>query len=88
MHFNLKSTYFSVREEGGYVIINGRGFGHGVGMCQEGAMKMAAYNFNYEQITQFYFPGAYFYDTKTENFFEQYVHDLPEILQEEEYFED
>lgn len=88
IHFNLKSTYFSVREEGGYVIIKGRGFGHGVGMCQEGAMKMAAYNFNYEQITQFYFSGAYFYDTKTENFFEQYVHDLPEIMSKEEYFED
>lgn len=56
--FNLKSTYFDVHTEGEYVIIEGRGFGHGVGLCQEGAMQMADYGFSYKQIAQFYFEGV------------------------------
>ncbi len=56
--FNLKSTYFSCSLENGSVVIKGKGFGHGVGMCQEGAMKMAKQGFNYDQILTFYFPGA------------------------------
>ncbi len=56
--FNLKSTFFSVYPENGQVILSGKGFGHGVGMCQEGAMKMAKQGFSYIQILNFYFPGA------------------------------
>lgn len=37
----LKSSFFSVVAVGDTVILKGRGFGHGVGMCQEGAMRMA-----------------------------------------------
>jgi stage II sporulation protein D len=85
MKFRLKSTYFSVEEEGGYVVLSGRGFGHGVGMCQEGAMKMAAYGFNYEQITLFYFPGARFYNLNNEYFYEQNVVEIPEENEIEEY---
>lgn len=54
--FNLKSTFFSCYPEGTDVVIKGRGFGHGVGLCQEGAMKMAKYGFTYEQIALYYFP--------------------------------
>jgi stage II sporulation protein D len=42
-HFDLKSTFFSCYPEGEQVVLKGRGFGHGVGLCQEGAMKMARY---------------------------------------------
>jgi len=56
--FNLKSTYFSCRPEGDDVVINGRGFGHGVGLCQEGAMKMARSGYDFKQILMFYFPGS------------------------------
>ena len=38
---NLRSTFFSVIAEGDSVILKGRGYGHGVGLCQEGAMAMA-----------------------------------------------
>jgi stage II sporulation protein D len=47
---NLRSTFFSVIPEGDSVILNGRGYGHGVGLCQEGAMVMAGSGHNYIQI--------------------------------------
>ncbi|MFA7273818.1 MAG: SpoIID/LytB domain-containing protein [Crocinitomicaceae bacterium] len=76
LNFKLKSTYFSCHEEGDYVVLNGRGFGHGVGLCQEGAMKMAHYGYNYEQIILFYFPGVHFRDLITDSFFAQECNDL------------
>ena len=33
--FSLKSTYFSCYENNDYVHLKGRGFGHGVGLCQK-----------------------------------------------------
>jgi stage II sporulation protein D len=56
--FQLKSTFFSCHPEGNDIVIEGRGFGHGVGLCQEGAMKMSKYEFEYDQILRFYFPGC------------------------------
>ncbi|MFK7785601.1 MAG: SpoIID/LytB domain-containing protein [Crocinitomicaceae bacterium] len=53
--FKLKSTFFSTHPEGSEVVFEGRGFGHGVGLCQEGAMNMAKYNFTYRQIAEYYF---------------------------------
>jgi len=40
------------------VILYGKGFGHGVGLCQEGAMQMAKKGYSYDQILRFYYPGA------------------------------
>lgn len=59
-NFKLKSTYFSVHPEGQNVVLQGRGFGHGVGLCQEGAMNMAQYDMDYRQILKFYFEGIVF----------------------------
>ena len=36
----------------------GRGWGHGVGMCQWGAFAMAKKRYNYKQILNHYYPGA------------------------------
>lgn len=71
--FNLKSTFFSCHPEGDQVVIEGRGFGHGVGLCQEGAMKMAKYGYSYDQIARFYFPGIRIIHLGTTQFFEQEV---------------
>jgi stage II sporulation protein D len=60
--FNLKSTWFTCYREGNYVIINGKGFGHGVGVCQEGAMGMSKNNFSSAQILNFYFSGIHLMD--------------------------
>lgn len=54
-HFNLKSTYFSIEANADKLIVKGRGYGHGVGLSQEGAMKMAKLGKTYEEIINFYY---------------------------------
>lgn len=55
----LKSTLLdSVEIDGDRVIFSGRGFGHGVGMSQWGAYKMAEDGMNAEQIIHHYFNGV------------------------------
>lgn len=61
---NLRSTFFSVIPDGDSIILNGRGYGHGVGLCQEGAMVMASKGFNYQQIIDFYYSGVIISDIK------------------------
>lgn len=55
--FDLRSTYFSVSVVGDSLILKGRGYGHGVGLCQEGAMVMASKGFTCKQIIDFYYSG-------------------------------
>lgn len=71
MKFKLKSTYFSSRLENDMVILTGRGFGHGVGLCQEGAMNMAKAGLSYEQIAHFYFENVQIIDYYRDLFFKQ-----------------
>ncbi len=40
-------------------LINGRGWGHGVGLCQIGAARMATEGYSYEDILAFYYPGSH-----------------------------
>jgi stage II sporulation protein D len=51
----LRSSFFSVYPQGDSVKIEGRGYGHGVGLCQEGAMVMAERGFSFNDIITFYF---------------------------------
>mgnify|MGYP000008755982 CR=1 FL=1 len=53
--FKLRSTWFDVYLEGDYIVLKGHGFGHGVGLCQEGAMGMAKQEYSYDKILRFYF---------------------------------
>jgi stage II sporulation protein D len=69
--FGLKSTFFSTHLEGEEVVVEGRGYGHGVGLCQEGAMKMSRLGYDYKQIAKFYFPGAKVIDLPENDFFKQ-----------------
>jgi len=69
--FNLKSTFFSTTLVGDEVVIRGRGFGHGVGLCQEGAMIMATIGYTYEQIALFYFSNVSIVDYYRGQFFNQ-----------------
>jgi stage II sporulation protein D len=55
----LKSVWVEQTKDGGEVLgFSGRGFGHGVGLCQWGSQGMALEGYNYEQILGFYFPGG------------------------------
>ncbi len=53
--WNLKSTFFSVASEGNILLFKGKGFGHGVGLCQEGAIEMARVGYTFADILHFYF---------------------------------
>lgn len=75
-HFKLKSTYFSCFPDGEMVVLKGRGFGHGVGMCQEGAMSMANKGFDYQKIIRHYFDGIHFVNRQQELFFNQKTIDV------------
>jgi stage II sporulation protein D len=61
---NLRSTFFSVTAEGDSIVLRGRGYGHGVGLCQEGAMIMAQKGLNYREIVDFYYSGIIIADIK------------------------
>lgn len=55
---HLKSSNFEVERGDGVWTLRGRGWGHGVGLCQIGAAQMAREGFGCEQILDFYYPGA------------------------------
>lgn len=61
---NLRSAFFSVLKDGNSIILKGRGYGHGVGLCQEGAMIMAAKGFKYSEIITFYYSDVIITDIK------------------------
>ena len=54
----IYSSRFTARTRGRSVQIRGRGFGHGVGMCQWGARGMALAKNSYRQILEYYYRGA------------------------------
>ncbi len=59
---DLKSNNYTITMRGYYVDFVGKGWGHGVGMCQWGARGMAEQHFNYKQILAYYYPGAQLMD--------------------------
>lgn len=65
----LKSTFFSVYLQGDTIIFKGKGFGHGVGMCQEGAMKMAKLGYKCPDVINFYYQKTQLIDLHKLNFF-------------------
>jgi stage II sporulation protein D len=56
----FKSTLFAVAVDGEVARFAGRGYGHGVGMCQWGAKGMAERGYSARQIVEFYYPGTTF----------------------------
>ena len=54
----LRSTDFSIRQEGEKIIIDMVGYGHGVGMSQYGAEGMAEEGYSYEDILKYYYKGT------------------------------
>jgi stage II sporulation protein D len=54
----IKSTWFEVRRDGALFVFEGRGFGHGVGLCQAGALARIRAGTRLPSILQRYFPGT------------------------------
>jgi stage II sporulation protein D len=55
---DIRSNNYEVVMKGYYVDFYGRGWGHGVGLCQWGAYGMAQKEFDYKEILMHYYPGA------------------------------
>jgi stage II sporulation protein D len=59
MGFNtVRSDQWSVVKAGTLLTFEGRGEGHGVGMCQLGADQMGTEGHDYREILAFYYPGT------------------------------
>ena len=54
----LPSTDFTYKIDGNTCIFEGKGWGHGVGLCQWCAEEMAVAGKSYKDILNYYYPGA------------------------------
>ena len=54
------SSFFKIRDEGHYILlVDGHGFGHGVGLSQWGAQALALAGHSASYILSFYYPGSW-----------------------------
>jgi len=55
----MRSTWFTIRDQGDtFHFLEGRGFGHGVGLCQYGAQGMAEQGASALEILRHYYPES------------------------------
>ena len=55
---HLYSSAFDVEKQGDQFILHGKGWGHGVGLCQIGAAVMGDRGYRYDEILLYYYRGA------------------------------
>lgn len=67
--WKLKSTYFSIYDEGEFLSFKGKGFGHGVGLSQEGAMRMIELGYDFLEVLRFYYTDVHLIDMKRRDFY-------------------
>jgi stage II sporulation protein D len=53
----LPSNNFVIHQKKNKFFVQGEGYGHGVGLCQFGALELAKRGYTYQQILAHYFPG-------------------------------
>lgn len=68
---DLNSTFFNLETKNDSVIFKGKGFGHGVGLCQEGAMNMIRQGFGVNEVIHFYYHNVHVIDLSVINFFRE-----------------
>ncbi len=54
----VRSTFFTLERRGDRYLLEGRGYGHGVGLSQIGARNRARAGHSYDDILAFYFDGT------------------------------
>ena len=54
----LPSAFFTIEKTGDVFVIEGGGFGHGIGMSQNGANEMAKQGMNYEEILKLFYQNV------------------------------
>ena len=55
---HLYSSAFTMEKKDGQFILHGKGWGHGVGLCQIGAAVMGDMGYLYDQILEHYYPNT------------------------------
>ena len=55
---DVMSTNFTASIRWGSLVLDGIGWGHGVGMCQWGAYGMSRKGKKVDEILQYYYPGT------------------------------
>ena len=55
---HLYSSAFTVEKQEGVFILHGKGWGHGVGLCQIGAAVMGDRGYSYKEILSHYYPNT------------------------------
>ena len=53
--WNFSLEFFNIRWSGGDIHLEGMGYGHGVGLSQEGAMQIARKGYHYTEILNYYY---------------------------------
>lgn len=61
---DIKSLCFTVENKNNSIHINGKGFGHQLGICQRGAYELVKKGWNFKKILQFYYPHTSFTSLK------------------------
>lgn len=56
--FGLNSSNILMEKKGEDIVINVKGYGHGVGLSQWGAGKMAELGYSYDEILKHYYTGV------------------------------
>ena len=54
----LPSAFFTIEKSGDLFVIQGGGFGHGIGMSQNGANEMAKQGMDYRKILTLFYQGV------------------------------
>ena len=85
--FQLKSTFFSVEldEASSSVRLVGHGYGHGVGLSQEGTIRMVGLGIPYDSILHHYYTGSILHHdpTANQNYVIAYTAQLARIIEED-----
>lgn len=63
---SVPSNDFRTKKEGGLIVLNGVGQGHGIGLCQAGAKAMAEHGASFREILAHYYPNAVLVDARRE----------------------
>ena len=85
--FQLRSTFFSVLYDSTShrITLSGHGFGHGVGLSQEGTIRMVNLGISYDSIIRHYYSGAliHYDENHPKNYVENYVKQISRIIEED-----
>lgn len=54
----LPSTNFTLSRDNGTAVFDGKGYGHGVGLCQWSSLEMARKGMGYREILSYFYPGT------------------------------